>query len=164
MTSATLTRPFRIEAIAPDALDRIRAAGRDDFGNPAEVSIDADGGSPLRCCLRPAEPGARIALIAYRPFTRPGPYAETGPVFIHAGACPGYGTPGQYPPGYRSRPAMIFRPYRRDGQIAYPAIAIVEGDQAEEAIERMFADPSIEFIHARNVYAGCFMFTIRRPT
>ncbi|MCA1707499.1 MAG: DUF1203 domain-containing protein [Actinobacteria bacterium] len=57
---------FRIEAIATDVLERIRVAGQDDFGNPMEVTVDAEGGAPLRCCLRPAAPGARITLIAYR--------------------------------------------------------------------------------------------------
>jgi hypothetical protein len=164
MTSATLIRPlFRIEAIAPDYLDRIRAAGQDDFGNPIEITIDEDGGSPLRCCLQPAAPGTRIALIAYCPSARPGPYAETGPVFIHADACPGYATPGQYPEGYRTWRPMIFRPYHDDGRMAYPALAKVRADEAEEAIARIFADPSIEVIHARNIYAGCFMFAIHRP-
>jgi hypothetical protein len=28
----------------------------------------------------------------------------------------------------------------------------------------MFADPAIEFIHARNVDAGCYMFRVSRPS
>ncbi len=45
-----MKRAFRIEAIASDILDRIRAAGQDDFGNPIDIAIDEGGGSPLRCC------------------------------------------------------------------------------------------------------------------
>ncbi|MFN2503446.1 MAG: DUF1203 domain-containing protein [Acidimicrobiales bacterium] len=153
---------FRIEAIAPDALDRIRVDGEDDFGNPILVTIDEEGGAPLRCCLQPAEPGAAVALIAHRPFARPGPYAEVGPVFIHAGRCAGYDTPEQYPPGFRDWPTLIFRPYHFDGRMAYPALAMVEGRHAEQAIAEMFADPTIEVIHSRNLYAGCFMFGIHR--
>ncbi|MEJ7629409.1 MAG: DUF1203 domain-containing protein [Nocardioidaceae bacterium] len=160
--AAATTPAFRVEAIASDHLDRIRAAGRDDFGNPFDVTVDVDGGSPLRCCLRPTEPGERIALIAHSPSPGPGPYAEVGPVFVHAEACRGYQTPAQYPPGYRDWAPMIFRPYDASGAMVYPALAMVEAEHAERVIATMLADPGIELIHARNVYAGCFMFTIHR--
>ena len=156
MTTTTAT--FRISAIPPQTLDRIRVAGQDDFGNPLEVIVDEQGGSPLRCCLRPATPGDHLLLIAYRPFSRPGPYAEAGPVFIHAERCAGYAEPSQYPAGYRDWKPLIFRPYHYGGRMAYPAIAMVDGLQAEQIIEKIFADPTIEVIHARNVYAGCYMF------
>jgi len=154
---------FRISAIPPQILDRIRAVGKDDFGNPLEVIVDEEGGSPLRCCLRPAAPGERLLLIAYQPFSRPGPYTEVGPAFIHAEHCAGYPEPSRYPSGYRDWATMIFRPYHFDGRMAYPAIAMVDGPQAEQAIETIFADPTIEVIHSRNVYAGCYMFAIHRP-
>ena len=48
--------------------------------------------------------------------------------------------------------------------MAYPAIAMVDGPQAEQAIDKIFADPTIEMVHARNVHAGCYMFAIHRPT
>ncbi len=111
----------------------------------------------------PAAPGDRLGLIAYRPFTRPGPYAESGPVFIHAEACAGYATTGSYPPGYRDWPTMVFRPYHYDGAIAYDAIQLGDAATAEALIAGLLADPAIEFIHARNVYAGCFMFCVSRP-
>ena len=159
----TTTDAFRIRAIAPHDLDRIRGAGHDDFGNPLQPFVDEEGGSPLRCCLRPAEAGERLMLIAYRPFRRPGPYAEVGPVFVHADTCGGYTEPARYPAGYRSWKTMVFRPYHVDGRMAYPALAMVDGPEAEQAIAAMFADPTIEVIHARNVYAGCYMFAIHRP-
>lgn len=160
-TSATST--FRVEAIPPGHLNEIRANGRDAFGNPLVQTTDAAGGSPLRCCLRPTRAGERIAVIAYQPFARPGPFAESGPVFIHAESCAGDAAPDQYPAAYRDWPAMIFRPYRTDGVIAYEAIQKGDGRTAEELIASMFAVPDIEFIHTRNVYAGCYMFTITRP-
>lgn len=153
---------FRISAIPAQTLDRIRAGGQDDFGNPLQMFVDEEGGSPLRCCLRPAEAGERLMLIAYRPFSRPGPYAEVGPVFVHAEPCAGYTEPARYPSGYRTWKTMVFRPYHVDGRMAYPALAMVDGPQAEQAIETIFADPTIEMIHTRNVHAGCYMFAIHR--
>jgi hypothetical protein len=37
-----------------------------------------------------------------------------------------------------------------------------DGDTAETVISAIFADPTINFIHTRNVHAGCFMFSIAR--
>jgi hypothetical protein len=172
MTNTTAARPtadpdtaprFRVQAIPAAVLDRIRAAGHDDFDNPLAAILDEAGGSPLRCCLRPSAPGDVVCLISYRPFARPGPYAEVGPVFVHAEACPGYAANDRYPDGYRDWPTMIFRPYRRDGAIAYDAIRMGDASTAGALVAEILADPDIEFIHTRNVAAGCYMFTITRP-
>ena len=111
-----ITASYTVSAIAPADLDRIRARGYDDFDNPVEAIINQDdGGSPLRCCLRDATPGERITLIAYRPSDRGGPYAEVGPVFIHADRCDGYSDTAAYPEGFRNR-RQLFRAYGRDGR------------------------------------------------
>lgn len=162
-TVRTTATGFRIQAIAPQVLERWRESRADAYGNHLTPTIDDEGGSPLRCCLRPAEPGARLLLAAYSPFPIPGPYAEVGPVFVHADDCPGYPTPDQYPPHYRDWPTMVFRPYRYSGEMAYDGLAKVDGKDAEAAIATMFADPTVGVIHARNVLAGCFMFAIHRP-
>jgi hypothetical protein len=164
MTDATAeTTSFRVQAIPAEALERIRAAGQDDFGNPLVPITDEAGGSPMRCCLQRSAPGDAVHLISYRPFTRPGPYAEVGPVFVHAQPCPGYSASDRYPDGYRDWPTMVFRPYRYDGAIGYDAIRMGDASTAGALVAEMFADPEIEFVHTRNVHAGCYMFTIARP-
>src|SRR5712692_9535116 len=75
------------QAIPGDELDAVRAAGRDEAGNPLKVQVHQDGGAPLRCCLREAPAGERLLLIAYTPPGTAGAYAERGPVFIHAERC-----------------------------------------------------------------------------
>src|ERR1700726_193631 len=80
------------------ALAEMRTAMVDEAGNQLAARVDAAGGSPVRGCLREALPGEEMLLIAYPPPGTIGPYAERGPVFIHAEACPGYLTPGEYPP------------------------------------------------------------------
>jgi Protein of unknown function (DUF1203) len=168
-TEAPARSTFRVYPIPAATLAGVRRAGRDQGGNELIPIVDADGGSPLRCCLRRSTPGEALYLIAYCPFSRPGPYAETGPVFVHANACPGYPDNDVYPAGYRDWPPMIFRPYRHNAElgcdaIAYEAIRMGDGVAAESLIASMFADPTINFIHTRNVNAGCFMFTITAPT
>jgi len=148
------------EPIPPAELQRIQAAGTDEAGNRLSVQADTDGGRPLRCCLRESAPGERVLLIAYTPPGTCGPYAERGPVFIHAEPCGGYLTPERYPPGLGPRQQVV-RAYDRDGRIA-AGILVTDGEQAMTAIRELFARPDVALAHLRNVGYGCYNFAVRR--
>lgn len=106
---------FRVTALPADELDDIRSRGVDDFGNPLVVTENqGEGGAPLRCCLREAAVGEQVALLAYRPSTVGGAYAEVGPVFVHADRCPGWSGTG-YPDGFRHR-RQLLRAYDHAGR------------------------------------------------
>lgn len=149
---------FRVRAIPAGQLDRVRAAGRDDLGNELHPR-PAEGGEPLRCCLRDADPAEPVVLVGYRPSHLGGPYAETGPVFVHAEPCPGYPAPRAYPAGFRTR-RQVFRSYGPDGRIV--DAEVVAGADAEAAIARLLARPEVDRIDSRNVAYGCYMFRVER--
>jgi hypothetical protein len=86
---------------------------------------------------------------------------EVGPVFIHADRCDGYGTPELYPEGFRHC-QLLFRAYDTEGTQVINKIA--DGIDAEAVITGSFSTPRVAFLHARNVLAGCFMFTVTRAT
>jgi len=159
-TATTGTRTFRVEALSPDRLEAVRYAGTDDGGNPVFPARAAQGGEPLRCCLKIAKPGEQILLIAYRPFDKPSPYAETGPVFVHVESCAGYRSHDLYPDEFRGR-EQIFRTYDAGGNILGGHLAGSTED-VEVVIERLFADRKVEYIHTRNVVFGCYMLELRR--
>jgi hypothetical protein len=151
---------FRIDAIPAAELDRIRANGVDDFGNPlAPRVVRESGGTPLRCCLRDADAGERVVLIAYRPSEVGGPYAEVGPVFVHPQRCEGYGANGRYPEGFRHRQQLLRAYDARGRQVEN---VIVDGVRAEFAITDLLDRRDVAFVHSRNVLAGCYMFAITR--
>ena len=149
---------FEIRPIPIAHLDRLRTRGQDDFGNPWVVRVDDEGGSPLRCCLRETRPGERIVLIGYQPSAVGGPYAEVGPVFVHAEACGGWSGPG-YPAGLRHRQQLL-RAYDGDGNQVDNIL--VESGEQEAGIEKLLSRPEVAFVHARNLMAGCFAFAIER--
>ncbi len=140
----------------------------DDAGHPPELSTDAEGGAPLRCCLRRAAPGDRIALVAYEPLRRwsaetganPGPYLERGPVFVHASPC---GGPAAGEPGYLGEAERVFRRYDRDGRIL-GGRRIDRGETHREVFAEMFADPGVALVHVRAVEYGCFLYEARRDS
>jgi hypothetical protein len=160
MTTTARRAAFRVDAIPADELDRLRANGVDDFGNPLEPRVvRQSGGTPLRCCLREADAGERVVLIAYQPSAVGGPYAEVGPVFVHAERCDGYDATDRYPEGFRQRQQLLRAYDARGRQVEN---VIVDGVRAEFAIKDLLDRHDVAFLHSRNVLAGCYMFAITR--
>jgi hypothetical protein len=151
---------FRIHALPDSYLERIRARGIDDFAHPVVASRER-AGAPLRCCLREAAAGEAVALIAYQPSTLGGPYAEIGPIFVHANPCAGYPDTGRYPQAFRHR-RQVLRVYDAEGSQIYDLNRIVEGHDAEVTITELLARHQVSYLHSRNVLAGCYMFNITR--
>ena len=150
-------------AIAPERLAAMRGRGADEFGNPWRPRA-ATGWEPLRCCLRTARPGEDIALISYSPWPLPWdtPWAGAGPVFVCSGACGGYRTPGEYPPGLRDRYSLL-NPFDETSARAYQHIRFVEpGEDYPAAVEAVMAQPGVACLHVRSATAQCFTFEVRR--
>ena len=154
----TAQSQFRIHAIPAEQLARVRARRLDASDNPIAL-LDADGGEPLRCCLRNADAGEALLLFGYEPPIGNSPYREIGAVFAHAEACAGPAAPGDYPTAWRGRP-QVLRSYDRRGWILDAVVH--DGAQPEAAIARLFAAAEATQIHSRNVAYGCFMFLVTR--
>jgi uncharacterized protein DUF1203 len=149
---------FVVSPLSPAWLETVRRDRVDDAGDRFEPFTADEGGAQLRCCLRHAEAGERLALVAYRPGGTAGAYREIGPVFVHADPCDGYREPG-YPAAFRDR-RQVLRAYDRDGRIA-DAI-LVEGSAAEDGIRQLLDRPDVATVHSRNVLYGCYIFAIDR--
>ncbi|WP_329211041.1 DUF1203 domain-containing protein [Streptomyces sp. NBC_00683] len=162
---------YEARPIAPTALDDLRKT--DDADRPCVPYTAQEGGEPLRCCLRAAGPGERIALVSYAPlrrwaaetWARPGAYDEQGPVFIHAEECEG---PAADPDGYpfsRAGSLRTVRRYDADGAIVGGRLLEIPADEErgyDEALAEAFADPEVALVHVRAVEYGCFHFEVRR--
>lgn len=145
--------------IDPARLDAMRTAAEDEHGNPF-VAYAAAGWEPLRCCLRSAREGERIALISYSPFTHRSPWAEVGPVYVHADKCEGYES-GELPPELRAGP-RILRSYHADGALDYDDIVYVPGgEDIEPALRDLLARPRVAAVHVRASMTQCFTYEVR---
>jgi hypothetical protein len=145
----------------PEQLRQLRSSGIDHNGDPVETFTDSEGGWPLRCCLTDSAPGDELAIVAWSPFPWRGPFAETGPIVIHAGECGGTCATGVPAPFLARR--QLVRPYGRDRRIAYDRVVIVEPDASlPSVLAGVLADDGIDFALVRNVLAGCYSFTARR--
>ncbi|MFK0190401.1 DUF1203 domain-containing protein [Kitasatospora sp. NPDC090308] len=163
-TAAPGTAPaLDVRAVPRPVLDALRRT--DDAGRARTSAVTEQGGEPLRCCLTRARPGERITLLSYAPLLRwaaetgcdPGPYLETGPVFVHAEPCPGH--PGGWPAGFHGGPRVL-RAYAADGRILGGRL----GGPAElpSLAAELLADPATAVLHVRAVEFGCFLHEVRR--
>jgi hypothetical protein len=153
-------KTFRATPIEPARLAAMRAAGLDEHGNPF-IAYPAIGWEPLRCCLRLAGEGESIALISYAPFATVSPWAEVGPVYVHAAACAGF-TGDELPEQLRTGP-RILRTYRADETMDYEHVTLVpEGEDLEPALRKLFAEPEVATVHVRAMLTQCFTYTVKR--
>jgi hypothetical protein len=153
-----MTEAFRIHPIPADLLEHVRSSRLDASGNPVEP-VTAEGGEPLRCCLRNARAGESLLLFGYEPPIGKSPYREIGAVFAHAERCDSKPVHGEYPSDWRNKP-QVLRSYDRRGFIRDAVVH--QGKNAEDEIARLLADPETVQLHSRNVAYGCFMFVVTR--
>ena len=152
---------LQVSAIDPARLDKIRADGHDGSGRPL-APFPAAGWEPLRCCLALAPAGESILLVSYTPFTVASPWAETGPVFVHAERCPGYPVADELPAALRTGPRVL-RTYHADGSLDYADITVVgEGTDIEEALVDLLGRPEVDVVHVRALAAQCFTYAVTR--
>ncbi|MDN0196867.1 DUF1203 domain-containing protein [Streptomyces sp. S.PNR 29] len=161
--TATPATAYTARPIPHVTLKELRSA--DDAGREMVPVTDEEGGAPLRCCLRHSEPGESIALVSYAPLRRwaagagvdPGAYDEQGPVFIHAGECPGPRGAGlPFTGAHRT-----VRRYSADGRILGGRL-VERAEDFEPAFDEAFTDPEVALVHVRAVEYGCFLYEVRR--
>ncbi len=154
---------YKIVAINTRFIEQVRNQQIDDQNQPVEFSM-AKGGEPCRDVLRPAKPNEKIILASYCPFTRAGPYKEYGPVYLLAEDIKSVReTPLSISQlvaeGYLGEvfvlKAYSFSQRIIDAKLAYP-------HSAEEIIEALFSNESVDFVMVRYAAFGCYSLRIER--
>ncbi len=149
-----------VHAIEPARLDGVRQTGEDGWGNPFTTYAASGDGEPLRCCLRFARAGERIALISFAPFIEASPWREVGPVYVHAERCAGYAD-RRLPDELRRGPRVL-RTYRADGSMDYEHNTLVGDEDLEPVLDRLLSEPEVATVHVRTVLPQCFLYAVTR--
>lgn len=153
---------FAFTAIHAADAEALRAGGPDAYGLAPERRIARGGGYPCRHCLDFIAEGAPYLTLAYRPFPALQPYAETGPIFLHAQACPRYEPGDGLPAILRDSPDFILRGYGPDDRIVYGTGAVIAREKIEARAQDLLADPAIAYLHVRSARNNCYQCRIER--
>jgi hypothetical protein len=123
------------------------------------LKIQTDVAAPCRLCLRITRTDEPLIVFAHRPFAAAGPYAEIGPVFIHALPCNAYTDATCFPPDFVQR-CLTMRAYNSVGRIETAELSTP--GEPEASIARLFENEDARFVHVRNPAWGCYDFQVDR--
>ena len=159
-------KKFKIVPLSKVYAAQIRATGKDEFGHDVVEQI-ATGSGPCRVSLKPFIKGVdKRILISHSPFTINNAFNQPGPVFINKEDVEEYTDIYRFPPeikankksfplsliGYDNNQMMVFT-------------QLVGNDDVDELIPRIFElYPEVEYLHARNAEACCYICKIERVT
>lgn len=150
---------IRMMAIDTEIAEQVRATLKAPlYGFPAHLEVAGDA-APCRHCLRSIAPGERRILFTYDRFTGKESLPQPGPVYIHADHCERYAEAAGFPEQLRNSPRTLeaYAPGRKLQAQEY----VIDG-RFEQAIEKLFANPEVNYLQINSTTAGCFTFRIER--
>ncbi len=124
----------------------------------------SSGGGPCRHCLKPVEQHEPMLVLGYRPFDQAQPYAEVGPIFLHARECERYSTTNTPPAmftAWRDAPVIV-RGYGEDNRIQYDSAKLVPATELQACCRSIFENTEIAYIHIRAGQTNCFQCRVER--
>ncbi len=152
----------RFVALPSATVHALQAGASDANGQIPERRISNGAGVPCRHCLTQVASGEPYLVLAYRPFPSPQPYAELGPIFLHADACRRYAPEASVPPMFLAWPRLLIRGYGGDDRIVYGTGQIVSTGELAQAADALLARPDIAYVHARSASNNCYQCRIER--
>lgn len=149
-------------AIPTEDARKFQAGAPDAYGLAPERRVSDGDGVPCRHCLQDVAASEEYLILAYRPFPALQPYAETGPIFLHARACEQAGATHETPTMLAKRAAHLVKGYSRDDRIVYGTGKIVpSADLTAEAANILTRD-DVAYVHVRSSVNNCYTCRIER--
>lgn len=155
---------FKIVPLSRAYAQRIRQTMKDDFGHQVIEKV-ATGSGPCRVSLKPFVKGVDKRMVfTHSPFATGNAYNQPGPIFINSDDVEEYSDIYRFPPeikaNKKSFPLTLIG-YTKEQQMTFTQLV---GDaDVDELIKAIFdAHPEVEYLHARNAEACCFICQIER--
>ena len=114
-------------------------------------------GFPCRVSLEDAEVGEAVLPVNYEHQSADTPFRSSHAVFVRLGALQAQSAPGEAPQLSRTR-VLSLRAFDRSGMLIDADLA--EGRDVEVLIDRLLAQPQIDYIHAHYAKAVCYVARI----
>jgi len=154
--------PLKFTAMPTEEARHFQKGGADAYGLPPERRISDGSGVPCRHCLQDVEKGEAYLVLAYRPFPALQPYAETGPIFLHAEPCQRAADVATTPAMLMRRKAHLIKGYGTDDRIIYGTGQVVASGELEGAAAAVLAREDVAYVHVRSALNNCFTCRIDR--
>ncbi|MEO6252755.1 MAG: DUF1203 domain-containing protein [Ferruginibacter sp.] len=155
---------FKIIPLSKAYAKHIRETQKDDLGHEV-IELPAKGKGPCRVSLKPFEVGKDVRLLlSHSPFEIDNAFNQTGPIFINKEEVEPYADIYRFPPEIKADKAnfpLSLIGYSRSQKMVFTQL--VGDDDVDMLISKIFeAHAKVEYLHARNAEACCFICKIER--
>lgn len=147
---------FRIHALPPSLFIEAFASSTAalNSGRAIRRIADAKPGYPCRVSLADAEIGETVLLAHFTHQDTETPYRASHAVYVREGVAQAHPEPGEVPGFFNGR-LISLRAY--DTAHMMVTADVVEGDQLQKVLPRVFDDPYIDYLHLHNARPGCYL-------
>jgi hypothetical protein len=152
---------IRFKALPTENVRALQRGAADAYGFVPERQVSDGDGVPCRHCLRNVAAGEEYLVLAFRPFPALQPYAETGPIFLHAAECE-RAQEGETLPEMLTSRDYIVRGYGADDRIVYGSGAVVPTGEVIARAEALLERSDIAYLHMRSARNNCYQCRIDR--
>ncbi|MGO1119883.1 DUF1203 domain-containing protein [Rhodovibrionaceae bacterium A322] len=153
---------IRFVSLPTDQARHYWSGGADAYGAEPEVHVSDGEGLPCRHCQQDIAAGENYLILAHKPFPEDQPYAETGPIFLHAKACSQHPESAQIPEMFLRRESYLIKGYGADDRIVYGTGQIVPSERLDQAAAEIFSAEKVAYIHVRSALNNCYTCRIDR--
>jgi hypothetical protein len=116
-------------------------------------------GFPCRVSLQDAAAGETLVLLPFTHQPADSPFKASGPIYVRESAREAAPRANEVPALLRLR-MLSLRAYDADALMV--GADIVDGKELESAIDRLFADPAVAYLHVHFAKPGCYACRIDR--
>lgn len=149
---------FRITGLPVEPFAGLFDLSDDELRARGAVRRIADNPYPCRISLTDAEPGDELLLVNYEHHPVDSPYRMRFAIYVRRGE-EQYDAVDQVPEQLRTR-MLAVRSFDEAGMMIERELT--EGQQVEQAIERLFADPAAAYLHVHYAAPGCYAARVDR--
>ena len=155
---------FKIVPISKEYANKIQQMQKDDFGHDVVEQLST-GFGPCRLSLKPFKAGEDVRLLfSYSPFAIDNAFNQPGPVFIHKKEVAAYNNVYRFPPEIKADKVhfpLTLIGYTKEQHMVHTKL-VGDADIDELIVSTFHRYAEIEYLHARNAEAGCYICKIER--
>ena len=152
---------FRITGLPAEHFEHLFDLPDDALAARGAVRRIADGrtlGYPCRVSLTDSQPGDELLLVNHEHHPADSPYRMRFAVYVRKGDTT-FDAVDQVPEQLRLR-TLAVRAFDADAMMV--GWELVEGDELEAAIDRLFAEPRAAYLHIHFAAPGCYAARVER--
>lgn len=152
---------YRIRGLSAEPFQHLFGLDDEALARAGAIRYVADKkpGFPDRVSMQDVEIGERVLLLNHICQPAQTPYRATHAIFVREETGEAYDRVGEIPQAMRAR-LLSLRAYDSNGMMV--DADVIDGDEVEQLIEKLFANPAVAYIHAHNARRGCYSGLIER--